>query len=447
MTTTIIKTTGLFLALYIFCTGQLFAQQESQEELKINFQIRPRAEIRNGLYTPILEGQKPASFIAQRSRVGLMYAKDQRLRIGFSAQGVTTWGNDPQVQLTANDISLYEAWAQFYFSKEWSVKAGRQVLSYDDERILGALDWNNAGRKHDAALIKFGKENFKADAGLAFNQNSEKVTSTFFNSSTSQPYKSMQYLWMKSKISKAVSFSGLAMNLDFQNSIDSTMSHLQTLGGNLFYKNRKWDLSGTYYFQLQERSKNFQPSNTHAWMAAAKVDYSFNKNFSATIGSDYLTGQENQSVSKTTFFNPLYGTHHKFYGFMDYFYLSSAHNNKGLWDSYINLNVTTSQNLNMQLALHHFETAADISNYEGKKASNVLGNEADLTLNYKIMTDVRLSGGYSQMFADKSMRYVKNVQPGQQMKDIQNWVWFSVNINPEIIIFQHKTSEAVGANK
>ena len=231
MKATIIKSTGLFLAMYILCISQIFAQQESpQEELKMNVQVRPRTEIRNGLYAPILEGQKAASFIAQRSRLGLVYTKDQRIKIGFSAQAITTWGNDPQVQPTANDLSLYEAWAQFFLSKEWSVKAGRQVLSYDDERILGALDWNNAGRKHDALLIKFEKEKFKTDAGFAFNQNAEKVTGTFFNSTGSQPYKSMQYLWMKSKISPSLSFSVLAMNLGFQNSFDSSTSHLQTLG-------------------------------------------------------------------------------------------------------------------------------------------------------------------------------------------------------------------------
>lgn len=447
MTKTIIKSTGLFLALYIFCTIPLFAQQESQEELKINVQIRPRAEIRNGLYTPILKGQKAASFIAQRSRAGLIYSKDQRLKIGLSAQAVTTWGNDPQVQLTANDISLYEAWAQFYFSKNWSVKAGRQVLSYDDERILGALDWNNAGRKHDAALIKFEKENFKADAGFAFNQNAEKVTGTFFNAPGSQPYKSMQYLWMKSKISPSVSFSALAMNLGFQNSFDSSMAYLQTLGGNVFYKNGKLGFTGSYYLQLQENPKEFEPANSHAWMAAAKIDYSFDKNITATVGSDFLTGHEDPSISKTTFFNPLYGTHHKFYGFMDYFYLSSPHNNKGLWDSYVNLNFASGKDLNMQLALHHFETAVDVSNYEGEKASRNLGNEADFTLNYKVMKEVKISGGYSQMFATESMKYVKNILPGQKMKDFQNWVWFSVNINPEILIFQHKTSETAAANK
>jgi hypothetical protein len=225
------------------------------------------------------------------------------------------------------------------------------------------------------------------------------------------------------------------------------MSHLQTIGGNIFYTKGKWNLTGTYYLQLQEKSKKYQPANTYAWMAAAKITYSFNKKISATMGSDYLTGQKNATLAKATFFNPLYGTHHKFYGFMDYFYLSSPHNNTGLWDSYVNLNVTAAKDLNMQVDLHRFETATGISDNDGKKASRTLGDEVDWTLNYKLMKDVKLTGGYSQMFATHSMKYVKNILPHQKIKNLQNWVWLSVNVNPDILIFQRKTNETLAANK
>jgi hypothetical protein len=130
----IITTVSCFFLIF-FGKNSLFAQDQPTEELKITFQLRPRAEVRNGLFTPILDGQKTGSFIAQRTRAGLIYSKENKLKIGISAQSVNTWGNDPQVQFTGNNISLYEAYAQFYFSIEWSVKAGRQVLSYDDERI------------------------------------------------------------------------------------------------------------------------------------------------------------------------------------------------------------------------------------------------------------------------------------------------------------------------
>ena len=429
----------LFLAIFALCNQNVFAQNEN-EELKINIQLRPRAEIRNGLFTPILKGQNPATFVAQRSRIGFTYAKNNKLKIGLSTQVVTVWGNDAQVQATANDVSLYEAWAQLYFNPQWSVKIGRQVLSYDDERILGALDWNNAARKHDAALLAFEKNKFTGNLAAAYNQNAEKITGNFFDNAISQPYKCMEFLWMKYKFSDAFSASALAMNLGFQNRIDSSVSHFQTFGGNIFYKKDKVNFLGTYYYQTGNNpQKNASSIKTNAWMVSAKVDYNFTKKFNAGIGSDYLSGRDMNSSSRNiSYFNPLYGTHHKFYGTMDYFYVSSGHNNVGLWDSYLNANVNTSNNLSLQIAFHHFVSAATVIDYSGKKANSSLGNEADISFKYAVMKDVDLLGGYSQMFADKSMKYVKNILPGQSMKAVQNWIWLSININPDILIFKSK---------
>jgi Alginate export len=429
---------GIIISNTLF--SPVFAQDTLGEELKINLQIRPRAEFRNGLFTPILKGQDPASFIGQRSRIGFNYSKDNKLKVGLTTQVVTTWGNDPQVQATANDVSLFEAWAQLYFSPEWNIKVGRQVLSYDDERILGALDWNNAARKHDAALLGFDNQKFKADLAFAFNQNNERVTGNFFNNSLSQPYKNMQFLWMKYKFTPAVALSALAMNLDFQNVVDSSVSHLQTLGGNLYIKKGKWNALATYYYQTGHAPGKIGPTvTTGAWMASAKVDYSINSALTAGVGSDYLSGRDMDATSPNIhWFNPLYGTHHKFYGFMDYFYVSSPHNNTGIWDSYFNINLKASVNTGFQLALHHFEAAAKVVKYEGSKAPSALGNEVDLTFNHKIMNGVSILGGYSQMFTSNSMKYVKNIGADQTMKPVQNWVWLSLNITPEINIFKNK---------
>lgn len=86
----IFTSTTIFLLIIFFCTPTLFAQKEQSEELKINLQLRPRAEFRNGVFTPILEGQKSATFIAQRSRIGIAYSKNQKLKMGLSTQVINT---------------------------------------------------------------------------------------------------------------------------------------------------------------------------------------------------------------------------------------------------------------------------------------------------------------------------------------------------------------------
>jgi hypothetical protein len=174
-------------------------------------------------------------------------------------------------------------------------------------------------------------------------------------------------------------------------------------------------------------------------MAAAKANFNFNQKVSLGIGTDYLSGRAmNATSSKITYFNPLYGTGHKFYGAMDYFYVSSAHNNVGLWDSYVNLNLNAAEKLRWQIALHHFESAARVINYSSGKAAAALGNEADITFSYMVMNDVKLSGGYSEMFTNPSMKFVKNILQSQKMKSLQNWIWLSININPDILVYKSK---------
>ena len=134
----------------------LFAQAEETQNTKENtfsmkVQIRPRAEYRNGVLFPRPKDAESTGFINNRARLSLGYERD-RLSIGLSAQHVGVWGQDPQIDKNGRFI-LNEAWAKLDFGSGFFAKLGRQSLVYDDERIMGALDWNVAGRYHDALKL------------------------------------------------------------------------------------------------------------------------------------------------------------------------------------------------------------------------------------------------------------------------------------------------------
>ena len=66
-------------------------------------------------------------------------------------------------------------------SESTSVKAGRQEIIYDDHRIFGNVDWAQQGRSHDAAIVGWsGPDDLVLHAGFAFNQESERLTGTFY---------------------------------------------------------------------------------------------------------------------------------------------------------------------------------------------------------------------------------------------------------------------------
>ena len=133
------------------------------QELDANLQIRPRYEYRNGFKSLMPKGENATSFISQRSRLNLNYKQD-KLKAKLTLQNVRTWGDvATTTQADKNGIALFEAWAQYDFDANWSARLGRQVLSYDNQRILGEIDWAQQGQSHDAAVITFHPKNHQLD--------------------------------------------------------------------------------------------------------------------------------------------------------------------------------------------------------------------------------------------------------------------------------------------
>jgi len=128
-------------------------------------------------------------------------------------------------------------------------------------------------------------------------------------------------------------------------------------------------------------------------------------------------------------FNPLYGTHHKFYGAMDYFYASPFANglNPGLWDNYAGLNVAVTPSLSLGATGHYFSTTSKLQSATGQRSKG-LGTEVDLQLSWKLMKDVNLMAGYSFMSGTETMDYVK----GGDHTRWQDWAWLSVNIQTRV---------------
>lgn len=406
------------------------ASKDKENTFSMSAQIRPRAEYRNGVLNPRSEGQGPAGFINNRARLSMNYER-QNLSIGLSAQHVGVWGQDPQIDRNGRFI-LNEAWAQLDFGYGLFAKLGRQSLIYDDERILGGLDWNIAGRYHDALKLGYENKKNKLHLILAFNQNTETIIDGTYYAPGAQPYKNMQTLWYQHICSKEFKASFLFMNLGLEGGKDnkSDTQFMQTLGTNLYYQPGNWTLGGTFYYQF---GKNKDKQDVSAFLWALNAAYKINSQWSIALGSDYLSGMDNTDGpdAKYTAFDPLYGTHHKFYGAMDYYYATSFKEgfNPGLWDNQIKLAFKPSHKVDLSVAYHYFSTTSDVT-LDHKDLNRGLGSEIDLQVDWQIMKDVKLSAGYSTMLGTTTMEAVK----GGSKDSWQDWGWLSININPRIFI-------------
>lgn len=417
---------------FILATVPALAQQTgpAENEFSITAQIRPRAEYRNGALNPRSAGQEPAYFINNRARLSMEY-KRQNLSLKISGQHVGVWGQDPQVD-KKNDghFALNEAWARLNSGKGFFAQLGRQTLSYDDERILGGLDWNIAGRYHDALKLGYENSRHRLHLILAFNQNDEKPIGGTYYHPGGQPYKNMETLWYhfqnkKQNFDASLLFLNLGLETGDAETEDAHTEYLQTMGTYLVYRPGKWNLSGTFYYQT---GKNKNEQDVSAYMWNLRVQYRISKRWNVFAASDYLSGAK---AGSRTFkaFDPLYGTHHKFYGGMDYFYASNFTKgwNPGLWDNHLGASFQPCQKLGLSLTYHYFSTTQEVET-NNDSYDKGLGSELDFQLDVAVMPDVKLSAGYSFMAGTKTMDIVK----GGDHNSWQDWGWISLNINPRI---------------
>ncbi|RYY14223.1 MAG: hypothetical protein EOO04_30560, partial [Chitinophagaceae bacterium] len=346
----------LFCSLVMICFLSLCIHGNAQ--FSLSGQLRARAEFRNGQGAPIPRDADPAIFISQRSRLNLEF-NTYRLKFGLSVQDVRVWGQDVStINRTTtqnnNGFMLHEAWAQIGITdttnkkENLTVKLGRQELILDDHRLIGNLDWLQQARHHDAILFKYIRQKLTAQAGAAFNQNKENSIGSIYtavspgnyamNSNGGTMYKSFEFLHLSRKL-KAGSVSVLFFSDQFNRyRLDSAGNKLWSKGAwsrfttGIYFTNtiNRISLTGAGYYQGGSTADNQKLS---AVLLSANIIYNAGKKFSAGPGFDYTSG--GKSATKSHAFDPLYGTPHKFWGLMDYFYAANTFGNKGLQDFYI----------------------------------------------------------------------------------------------------------------
>jgi hypothetical protein len=443
-----------------------FMMEMQAQTFSLKGEFRPRMEYRNGYKTLLPskivteEGMvkiSPAVFISQRSRLTFDYNSDA-LKVGFSLQNVGVWGESKTLSSSdINGIQVHEAWGQFKIAKGVELKVGRQAIVYDDQRIFGGVNWAQQGRSHDAAIFKFspfgGK--CKIDLGFAFNAKGESVVGQGYG----LQYRTMQYLHYHRNFGN-LGLSFLALNNGMPSAIiekdgddylgTETIAFSQTIGTRFSYKIGKLKTNAAFYYQMGDLAKvtnineegniEMKDVEVSAMYVGADVSYQLLDAFTAGLGFEYLSGTDDKYDegviihSKTNTFNPLYGTNHKFNGWMDYFYVGFG-NNTGLIDIYLPLKYKYKK-ATFNLTAHKFMAASTVMNLkidETKEITPVtmdaaLGTEFDFSFAYPISKNVIAKVGYSHMLPTETMKVLKN--PAADLDRTSNWAWMMLVIKP-----------------
>ncbi len=404
------KFTFLLVIVMLMGVSTTFAQ------FTLSGEFRPRTEMNHGYKAMAGPDQDASLFTAQRTRVNFIYKSD-KVKTKLVLQDVRTWGNEKQL-VTNHDFgtSVHEAWAEVMFSKSFSLKAGRQELVYDDHRIFGNVGWAHQARSHDLALFKFEKK-FKLHVGVAYNENTT-VSNNLYQGADA--YKAMQFLWFNN------SFGDLNLSVLFLNNgveqfnSDSTSSapkYSQTVGPRLVYKKDNLNVGGTFYYQMGD--------NLAAMYYHLEAGYKLSDKFSLNAGYEALSGTSQIDGTEDNSFKPLYGTNHKFNGFMDYFYVGSHMKSVGLNDLYLKANYKLGA-YSLTGFVHMFSAAADVMGADGKAMDANLGTEIDLVIGRKINDMASIACGYSHMLATETMETIR----GGSADELNNWAWVMLTVKP-----------------
>lgn len=418
-------------AVLLGATPALGQIDENYGEVTIEAQMRDRAEMRHGQGTLRYHEDSPVCFVNQRSRIGINWERND-LEAKVAVQHVGVWGDEPLTGISKKgNLGCSEAWAKYIFKDTGSsttyVQLGRQVLSYDDERLLGANDWSATGCSHDAMKLAYESNYHKLQMVVGMNQNEERATNDFYDGTAG--YKNMQMLWYRNECLADMDASLLLLNIGMESGSENRHStkYMQTMGVFMDYHPSKLPYSVTASFYYQ-RGENRYGLDVNAFMASVNGKYAVSNGVRLGVGADYISGtSKTDKVYKT--FNLLYGTHHSFYGAMDYF-----DNVKmplaGLVDVNANAEMKIGKNVSLDAEYHYFRLA-EVFNYKGtgSQPRRSLGHEVDFSANWQVRKYLTLQAGYSVMFPLRTMGLVKATGNTGAW---QHWGWLTFNLNPTI---------------
>ena len=403
-------------------------------KLVFDIQERLRWEIRdnNFDFRSGVNAVTDDGWLLQRFRIGMMlkpvpwlkiYAQAQDSREFFSGRPLIPGASGAEGD---DSFDLRQAYVDIsdYSKCPWGLKVGRQILSYGDERLVGAFDWNNFGRTFDAVKLTYKTKGFTLDA---FTSSPVVITGKNYNQSD---------LFNGTENSRGLVFSGVYATFDelpfgaldlyslFINEPRGNTSNVQggvsTTGANARHsdfvtlgtrvkgdpkKLHGLEFQGEFAYQVGD----VRGLSLNAFAANVGAGYNFDLPMKPRIYAEYnfASGDGNSADGNVGTFQNLFPTNHKFYGIMDLFAWQNLHN------AMLSFKVTPCKNVTAQVDYNAFWladtndtwyrangiTAVRPLNATSRAASDYVGSEVDFIVTWNACKYVQIQGGYSHFFA------------------------------------------------
>jgi hypothetical protein len=405
--------------LFLLILGAAGTQAIAQS-FTLSGELRPRLELRHGYRTLPPLRTEMAAFVNQRSRLNLLYETDQFTTF-ISFQDVRIWGEKGMFELKPG-LGMHQAYIEIPFLEKFAVKIGRQELRYNNQRLFGINNWNQFGRTHDAAVLKYNSKGWNVHLGGAFNQSLEPAFGTpYFGDA----YKSLNFLWINKKIDHFNISSMLVLDGTQDDYHTSKVNLRSTVGGIVSWKPNENSVELHYYKQGGKSTRYYKIDAWYLSMAALMQSVD---RITLKAGIEVFSGGNEDEPSYTTkVFNPLYGANHAFNGHLDYFTNIPEHTRgAGLVNPFVNFSYKLNETTILKADYHFFSTYGNLLDESYEVINKYLGSEIDFGVQLTFSKTMDLQFGYSTMFATKSMEFLK----GGSHKEPIHWGWVMLTVKP-----------------
>ncbi len=379
--------------------------QDGNYRLFFNLQYRPRFEFNDN---KDFDKSTENSFISHRARLSLTAQYQDEMEVVIQIQDIRLWGEET-LNVTPPDNTLFDYNSdgfdlhQGYFlikhNDKCFLRIGRQEIAIDGQRLIGTVNWLQQGRSFDAVRAYYKSDNYGFDIMYAkLLEGDIKVGGTeigydrdlFILHGNFKPldglYTSLLAVW---------------------DGLEDKNSRRWTIGPFVKFKRGGFHSIVEGYGQFGRIMDN----DYSAYMASVRAGYTMNMSWKPTfdIWADYLSGDDNPNDDKEEYFDTLYATNHKFYGFMDYFLNIPLHTGGlGLTDLGVMMKIVPDKRLICRLDVHHFLTSKETTN-----GNNTLGTEFDLTLKMPCLRHLTILSGISIFLQGNAMEDLKGTDEQQ----------------------------------
>jgi hypothetical protein len=392
-------------------------------------------------------------WLLQRFRLGILYKPTNWLRFYVQGQDSQEWDSDREdipglLGAEGDDVfDLRQAYVEIGDPKAFplSAKIGRQILSYGDERLIGAFDWNNIGRTFDAVRLRWEERNWWVDAFVSsvvtpradsFNKSDwfeeddiEATDSIFYGiyaSTAAIPFQTTDVyalgvhgeddsellppsstresdFWtlgfrMKSKPGAFAPPPEVVYDSKAVADGKSAPAIVQT----------KRPIGLDYTLEAAFQTGEVRGLDLTAFAAHLDIGYTFDTRMlpRVAVGYSFATGDGDPFDSDIETFQNLFPTNHKFYGQMDLFAWQNLH------DIELNLKVSPIRSVTLRTDFHAFFLASTDDVWyrangvaavrpltpAAREAANYAGSEIDVLVTWAVNKYLTVEAGYSHFF-------------------------------------------------